>query len=181
MKEAQNPQAKALTQSHKPRITDEECEILRPFKDDEELVLALRNLLVGFDLTDKERYTIEDRLDNSEIKRIIKKTLLPQLSPEIPVGQNIDLWMTNDIAEADEDSFELKYRTKALLIELIERGMERLDEVSAEGFKLTPSKDLAFLKARIAYINHITIVLNDLIMNAHRSSGTSDKIKNSNK
>ena len=177
-----NPQAKALAESQKPRITDADCEILSIFKGAEELVFVFKNLLLGFEMTDKDRYIIEDRLDNDEVKRVIRKFLLPELGPEIPLGQNIDLWMTNDIASSDKENFELNYKVKKLMIGMIETSLARLDDPSKEGVDLSPKKDLAFLKARIGYINHVTTVLQDIIMSAHRSSESSDDTsKNSSK
>jgi len=176
-----NPQAKALADSIKPRITDEDCAAIEVFKDNDDLVMAFRNLLLGFELSDKERYIIEDGIDNDETKRVIKKFLLPELEPEIALGQNIDLWMTTDITNADEDSFELVHRTKMLLIGMLETSLERLEDTSNKGVRLSPDKDLAFLKARIAYVNHTSVVINDLIMNANRPITKVDKSKNSNK
>ena len=181
-----NPQARALSQSQKPRITDEDCTALKPFKDNEELVLAVRNLFLGFDLSEEERYIIKNQFDNDEVNRVVKKMFLPQLESKIPVGQNMDLWMTNEIASSDKENFELNYKVKSLLIEMIETSFEKLadlDDFGKKGVDLSPKKDLAFLRARIGYINHTTMVLQDIIMNAHRSSELSDdnKFKNSNK
>lgn len=175
-----NPQAKALAESQKPRITNEDCEILSVFKGADDLVFAFKNLLLGFELTEKEKYTIQDRLDNDVVKKLIRKMILPELDPSIPLGQNIDLWMTNDIASSSKETFELDYKVKLLLIGMIETSLVRLDNTSKKGVDLSPKKDLAFLKARIGYINHVTTVLQDIIMNAHRSSESSkDKFKNS--
>ena len=175
-----NPQAKALAESQRPRITDKDCEILSVFKGAEDLMFAFKNLLLGFELTAQERFIIEDRLDNDVVKKLIKKMILPELEPENPLGQNMDLWMTNDIASSDKEGFELAYKVKSLLIGMIETSLARLDNTSKKGVDLSPKKDLGFLKARIGYINHITTVLQDIIMNSHRSSETpKDKIKNS--
>jgi len=178
----ENPQAEALSQLQKPRITDEDCEILSVFKDNPELILALRNLLFGFTLVDKELYIIEDQLDNDAVKAVIRKSILPELQSNIPLGQNIDLWATKDVSEATEESFKLDYKVKELLVGMVETSLKRLDNLNNDGVDLKPKKDLAYLKARIGYINHTTRVLQDLFMNAKRpTSKKGIDPRNSNK
>lgn len=179
-----NPQAEALGKLNKPRVTDEDCAVLRPFKGNEDLLLAVRNLFIGFELSEKEKFIIKDQIDNDQIKKVIKKMILPELEPSIPIGQNMDLWMTKDISDIqDKKEFELVYSVKNMLIEMIKISLERLDDVEKPGLDLSPKKDLAFLKARIGYINHTTAVLQDILMNASRpiDETNNNQFKNSNK
>lgn len=183
---AENPQAEALSSFQRPRITDEDCEILSIFRGEDALIMALRNLFLGFDLTETESALIENRLQNDKVREVIRKVILPELDPVIPVGQNMDLWMTTDISEANSETFELIYETKQILIAMIETSLEKLRDLRNPGVDLTPRKDLAFLKARLGYINHTTAVLHDIIMNSHRSRESQEEFfkrikKNSNK
>ncbi len=162
-----SPQAKALSEMQAPRVTDEDCEILSVFKNDSNLNLALRNAFMGFELTSIEKSLLENRLVPS-VKKVLRKMFLPELEPEIAMGQNIDLWMTNDIAGAEPENFDTVYATKFKLIEMIEIGLGRLDALDDEGVDLTPTKDLAFLKARVNLINHVTMTIQDIVMNANR-------------
>lgn len=163
-----SPQSKALAGMQRPRITGEDCQILSIFKDDEDLVLAVRNLFMGFKLSDNEVYLITDRLASKSVKGVLKKMFLPELKPEIPIGQNMDLWMTSDIVEATPETFELVYETKLTLIELIKQSLELLEDIESVPVDLSTIKNLAFLKARTGYINHVTAVLYDVVMNANR-------------
>ena len=163
-----SPQAKALSEMQAPRVTDDDCEILSIFKDDNNLALALRNAFMGFTLTSTQKSLLENRLVPS-VKKVLRKMFLPELEPEIAMGQNIDLWMTNDIASLeDEASFEIVYQTKSKLIALLEIGLNRLDDLDSDGADLTPRQDMAFLKARVHFVNHVTMTIQDIVMNANR-------------
>ena len=163
-----SPEAKALSEMQRPRVTDEDCQILSIFKDDEHLVLAVRNLFLGFELSEREESLIIDRLGSEGVQKVLRKMFLPELDPKIPVGQNVDLWTTTDVTEATEETFDLVYATKSKFIEMIETSLKKIEDLSNPGVDLTPAKDLAFLNARIRYINHTTKVLYDIVMNANR-------------
>lgn len=62
-----------------------ELELIRnTFKDNDELLYELRNVMFGFSNQTKQ-YT-------PEVLAVIKKTLLPELTPNVPLGKQDDLY-----------------------------------------------------------------------------------------
>ena len=166
-----SPEAKALNDFNKPRITDDDCEVLAVFLNADELLLTLRNLFFGFELSEGEWSTL-NRLKNPKLLAVLRKFFYPTLQKDIPVGQNMDLWMTNDIQGATPDTFKKVWDTKVLLLDMVDMSLTSLEDNSAKRVDLTPKKDIVFMSARNAYISYVSNVIRDIVMNAHRKKET---------
>ena len=170
-----SPEAKALFNFNKPRITDDDCEILSSaFLNDDDLLLALRNLFFGFELSNSE-WALLNRIKNPKMLASMDKMFYPTLQKDVPIGQNIDLWMTNDIQQAKTpEDFKTAWESKEILLEMIGKSLQRLkkDEKGGKGVDLIPKKNLEFMIARNAYIGYVSNVIRDIVMNAHRKKET---------
>lgn len=165
-----SPEAKALFNFNKPRITDDDCEVLSVFLNADDLILTLRNLFFGFELSEGEWAMIE-RIKSPKVLAVLRKFFYWTLQKDIPVGQNMDLWMTNDILGATAETFEQVWDVKEILLEMIDKSLARI-ESRGKGVDLTPKKDFTFMTARNGYIGHTSNVFRDIVMNAHRKKET---------
>ena len=140
------------------RINDTDKEILRhTFAGREDLLLAIRNLFFGFELTPAELVLIKG-INNVDVHKILRKIFLPELEKDVPIGQNLDLWMTVQIQSLDE--VQLQVKARATLIEFLERALKSLENPKAERITLfiddTNILDFhPFLIARNNFITHI--------------------------
>lgn len=170
-----NEMAEALVNFERPRITESDCEVLRVFVNNDELIYSLRNLFFGNE-SKKEREMVYSHLSGEEIQKVLKKFLLPEVSPDDPVGQSYDLFKTQDIANATEETFGLVWKSKTLLIDFLKDGMDKLrGDVTIE-IDLEPKKDLAFMLARNNYIDFVSQQIRNIIMNANRKAETVEQM-----
>lgn len=154
----------------KPRITKAEENLLKTvFANRDDLVLTVRNLFFGFDLTDSEKKTITTTFKGTSLRTLMRKIFIPELQKDIPVGQNYDLWQTQDVKEATEATFPLIVQTKTRLLEMLERSLKRLEDIDSDSVNLEPQQDLSLMIARNAYINYVDEQLErQIVMLANR-------------
>ena len=134
------------------RISDLEKSLLRnTFKDREDLLLALRNLFLGFELNPSERELVNS-FSSPELRKVLRKHFFPELQKDIPLGMNHDLYMTITINSLDE--FSVKYEALVQTMGMIELALALLDD--PDGVKpdlsLMGSITHANLIARNSYI-----------------------------
>jgi hypothetical protein len=71
---------------------------------------------------------------NEELLRLMRKLFLPELDPYVPLGQNIDLWMTIPIDNMEPEQALINLKARNSLI-------QHLDMVLATIKALAESKD----------------------------------------
>lgn len=142
------------------RISNHEKELLKSvFKNNEDLLLAVRNLFFGFELTKEEKDMIEGAFKDEAIRRLMRKIFLPELQRDIPIQQSVDLWMTVGIDGKAPDEIVTLLTARAILIRLLEHVLEfRLEEPS--DLTINKDTDLAQLIARNQFIGHVELNLN---------------------
>lgn len=145
-------QQSPLTQ---PRITENEVKLLKSLFEREELYLLVRNLFFGFELTEEEQQVIAQAFKTPETRVLMRKIFKPELQKDIPIGQNFDLWQTQDVKAATKDNFEDVVDAKFDLLTMIETALKRLDNPAEEGVDLSVHPELPLLIARNSFINYI--------------------------
>ena len=134
-------------------VLDKEKDLLQSyFKDNEELLLALRNLLLGFELDENEKAILSQVLRSDEAIKLLNKIFFPQLGKKVPIGQSVDLWMTVKLEDPSRDKVNIKARQ--LLIKKIETALKRLENLEIE-IDLTPVLTVEELMNRNTFITHI--------------------------
>ncbi len=115
------------------RISDAELEILKStFADRDELLKTIRNLFFGLEMAVEEKKQIRDTFSGEQIRTVMRKQFLPEIQRDIPIGQCIDLWMTIDIKNVDEDEKLRIIQARAILIDLIEKALKLLENPDGE-------------------------------------------------
>ena len=135
------------------RISEGEKNTLKTiFGDSMEPYKVLRDLMFGFEITEGEKNIVSSL---KIIKPLLRKIFTPKLSKDIAIGQNFDLWQTQDIKTATEDNFETVFEAKEKLIEMLETAFKRLDNPDDNQVSLEITKSLPHLIARSSYISYV--------------------------
>src|SRR3990167_10322914 len=81
-----------------PRYTNEELGIFKVFfKDNDALLMVIRKFLLGGALTEDEKKIYATFKENKELVLAVKKEFLPQIDPNAPLFQLVDLFYTIDV------------------------------------------------------------------------------------
>lgn len=140
------------------RLSDAEQELLKAtFAEADDLLLTVRNVFFGLPLTDEEKKQIRAIFSSAPLMRLMRKQFLPEFQPDIPLGQNIDLWQLADLKGKDEFQITQELRATANKIDFIEKGLARLNDPELENISLSPpvDSDHLWLAGRILYVNHV--------------------------
>jgi len=173
-----------MNKEQKMRVSDVEIALLNGlFADNEALLIAIRNLFLGIS-TDEENKFVEDAFaGKKEALALMRKMFLPELAPEIPIGQTIDLWRTVDIKDKDDHEFLGQMIATNTLIEHLETSLKLLVDTGIKGVDLTinPKKIDKYTKpeilARNNFISHIEGVLMQMKVLAGMKNETPEQIK----
>lgn len=60
---------------------------------------------------------------NEELLMLLRKIFLPELSPELPLGQNLDLWMTLKIDDMEPEEAIINIKARNTVIAHIEQQL----------------------------------------------------------
>jgi hypothetical protein len=145
-------------QVQKRRISDSDQSLLKSlFQDNEPMLMLVRNLLLGFDMTAEEKEQIKNAFKTEESRKLMRKIFLPELQKDIPIGQNLDLWMTIEIAGKDESHIRQTTKARTLLIAYLEKALGLLADVDGEKVDISVNDETYdwTLIARNTYVMHI--------------------------
>lgn len=82
----------------KRRFIDAEFATLKQtFADNEELLKAIRKVMLQVELSKEEKKMITNTFNNEAVFNVVSKTFLPQIDTDAPLGQVVDLWLTLDL------------------------------------------------------------------------------------
>lgn len=82
---------------------------------------------------------------NEELVRLMRKLFLPELDPYVPLGQNIDLWMTVKIDDMEMEQALINLKARNSLIQHLDQVLNSI-KVLAESADLTPEQAIEKLR-----------------------------------
>lgn len=126
------------------RFTEVEMSIIRSyFKDDEDTNLkAIRAYMFGFS-------PLKEDINNEEVFNILKKTMLPTIDKEAPIGQIVDLYMTIPLENISEEERDKNVKIKEMVIGYLSNKLLKID---GEEFDINNMKGMERLRARNFYL-----------------------------
>lgn len=85
----------------KMRYSDKEIDVIKSaFKDNFDLLIAIRKVMWQIPLSEAEEMMVEASIrHNDAVKKAIRKTFVPELEPEAPLYQVVDLWTVASIKD----------------------------------------------------------------------------------
>ena len=165
------------------RISDKEKNLLRnTFSENEDLLIALRNLFFGFEMNEGEKIMLK-RLESKEVRKLLRKIFLPELEKDIPIGQSIDLWATLNIEGKDFDQISRSMLARISLIKHIETVLALLENPNGKKVNLwdydliTTTASNHELLARNTFISHIELQLAVIRMLANSVEETPEQLE----
>lgn len=179
---------------NKLRYTDVELSILKAtFAENEPLLKAVRKVFLQLPLGEQDENELNVFKGNEELNRIMRKTFLPELDGDTPLGQQIDLWMILNIIEKTPEEAEPHMAAREWVINYIEQGLDALQgEIDInnrwilETFipKLVnnesePNAKVLYSKliARNTIVQHVEMVLNQINFLAGLKTETTEETK----
>lgn len=149
------------------RYSDDELRMIKSnFAENESLLLLMRKAMFQFPMTAEERELLANQFSSEEINKLMRKTFLPEIQDDIPLGQSIDLWMTVEMRDKDPQRVMVDLLVRKRLIERLETGLECLKGVVPVDFdpvvKYSPNivmsesyDEYVRVNSRNTYISHI--------------------------
>lgn len=149
------------------RYSDDELRMIKSnFAENESLLLLMRKAMFQFPITVEERDLLSNQFSSEEINKLMRKTFLPEIQEDIPLGQSIDLWMTVEMRDKDPLRVMVDLLVRKRLIERLETGLECLKGVVPVDFdpvvQYSPNivmsesyDEYVKVNSRNTYISHI--------------------------
>ncbi len=120
------------------------------FADNEDLIYAIRNVLLQFPVSDAQRETLKQV--TPEVFAVVKKRIFPDLDPEAPLFQLSDLYqsLNPDLKGKSPDELELIFASKQLQIEYLAQQFEALEAITRDAVANCPIQlaEMALLKGK---------------------------------
>lgn len=156
------------------RITEPEKQRLQTvFGEDEAIYKALRDCFFGFELDDNQK---QELLRCYPVLDLLRRIFIPEVRKDIAIGQNYDLWQTQDIKNSNPDSYEYFYEAKKKILEMLEQSLNRVENPALEGVSLEVNDDsFTFIIARNGYINYIDQQIRFIIQFVNMDSLTDEE------
>lgn len=157
-----------------PRITEAEKQRLQVVFGAEIIIYkVLRDCFFGFELDSDEKAILNSF---SPVKDLLRRLFIPEVRKEIAIGQNYDLWQTQDIKTSNPDSYEYFYEAKVKILEMLEKSLARIDDPNAEGISLdVKDNSFTFVIARNGYISYVDQQIRFLIQFVNMDSLTDEE------
>lgn len=147
------------------RYTEKELGLIKSlFAENEDMVKALRKKMLDFPLSKVEQNLVTL---NDESRALVSKTFNPQIDPDAPIHQVIDLWMTVDFKEKTPEEAGILFEARDIVIEYLKERLEdKKPEITFESLsydkKLDDRANLVNQIARNTLLGHIEQQLNQL-------------------
>lgn len=169
----------------KMRFSDGDLSILKyTFADNDILLYALRKVFLQFELDADEQKMIKGL--TPELLAIIKKELIPELDPNVPLFQMQDLFNVVNFQEANIDKIDMEIRARMIEKEYLDQQFESLTGRGNGEIILTnllPGKDkpmanaIVNLSARNMIVRHVETQLNVFKILAGQANETVEQTK----
>ncbi len=170
-----------------PMLTnDAEIETLKKaFAENDELLISIRALLLGFPIKKSEADVIAATFEDDNVKEAFRKKLYPVLTPTSLIGQGGDYWYGTDteILGRDPETIGQIVNSKHRVLETLEQAMELLENPFSKNkidlkFKSTEADPFQIeLLARNKYINAVGTALSMIKAVAGKKSETVEETK----
>lgn len=114
-------------------FSDVELELIKTtFAENDELIYAIRNVLLQFELSDAQKQMIRSQV-TPEIYTVLRKRILPTPDGSFPLTQLPSIWttITGDIKTRSKEDMDLLLEAKMLEIEYLEQQFAVLKDLDA--------------------------------------------------
>lgn len=121
------------------RYSKKEFEILKSvFSENEALLLTVRNLFLGLEVSEDEKKVIKEVFADKEIRRIMRKFIIPEFDADLPVGMATDIWMSSvdGVKSNTPETLAPIFASQAVYIKMLETALALLEKPEGKKVKL---------------------------------------------
>lgn len=136
-------------------FTEGELSLIKnTFAENDELLYAIRNVLLQFPLSDGQKAILSAQL-NENIINVLRKRLLPELTGAFPLGQLPSLLttLTEDLKVLGVDEMTPKFASKQLQLNYLKNQFKELETGKKGDISLAALSDLGGKSPEQQYIN----------------------------
>jgi hypothetical protein len=185
-----------MVEKQQTRFSGKELQMLKDtFAEKEELLYSLRKFFLQIPMPEQEEVFMRKAL-SGEVLPLLRKIFLPELDGNLPLHQEIDLWMTVKLDDKDPDLAEPHIMARMKVIEYMDEQLKDLEGrkkvviYSLKGFlpraDKTADQLYTYLLARNTIIMHTEQQLSQIkLLAGNKEESPEDTLKrlkqNSNK
>jgi len=167
------------------RFTDKELQTIKSaFSENDELLMVIRKIFLQMPLNALELSMSETFIKSkSDVLAVIRKSFLPTIDPNAPLGQIVDLWMNVPIEDKNPETAKPHIEIRKRFIEYIEQQLDYLEgkgkEViyfrDFERLEISDFEDYVRLYTRKTILSHIEQRLLELLILAGSKEETQEE------
>ena len=148
------------------RYTDDELQLFKnTFSENLPLVKIVRKVMLQMDMAETEWKIWKSTFKLKPLNDLMRKLFLPTLDGDLPLNQQIDLWMTVDLNNKMPDEAQSLINSRKMVIDYLDNQLKILSgELKEPPLKLTDFNFIKIddLKARNTIISHIEFQLTQI-------------------
>jgi hypothetical protein len=134
------------------RYSDEELNLLKnTFAESDELLNVIRKVMLQMVLTDQEKELV--KLFKGDLMDLLTKFFIPELSDSVPFNQNIDLWLSINIADKTPEEALRLIKSRKIVIEYLKNQLAILNGLAVGYIPLDELLNIG--EAEQTYINFL--------------------------
>lgn len=148
------------------KILEEHKVIKLVFQNKEHLLILLRKMFLGFELSNEEKIAAQEILNNKELMQIIERRLNPKVTGDEHVYNVNDLWLQLSLRE--------KTKEDAILLMHIVRSVEQFIEKAVAHLKGSDDfyhiDDLRYNEERDDFSNLVAVSARNIVLSSVEST-----------
>lgn len=132
------------------------------FADNDDLIYAVRKVLLQFPLTDEEKVAISKL--SPETRAVLRKRILPEYSEDFPLTQVADLYftLTDDMKRLSVADMEPLFAAKDLESDYLSQQFKVLEDLETE--QPIQIRDMRSLKGKNAYTQMVDLTAHNFLI-----------------
>ncbi len=168
------------------RFNDSELQLIKnTFADNDDLIRAIRKVFLQMPIDPVDQQALTG-YKGKEIKALIRKVFLPELDPNAPAHQLLDLWMTLSVKDKTPDGLLPEILAREKLIAYIDQQLHDFDEPGMSAIQFveltqfdgkSPIECFVDLTVRNTLIAHVEMMLTQLTTLAGQKTETVEETK----
>ena len=136
------------------RFSERELALIKnTFADNEDLLKVIRRVMLQMPLSEADEQKLELLRKSEAVLDLIRKAFLPELEPDAPINQLIDLWMTVKIEDKHPEESKPFIVARELLIDYLDQQLKVLGGRGTEKIKFADLTGRKGKKIETVYSN----------------------------
>jgi hypothetical protein len=134
------------TKEQKLMYSGKEISIIKAhFSENEELLIAIRKLFFGIDITGQEKESIKSTFSNPETVEVFRKKVYGLNNYDTPVGQLSDFWLgaETQVFGASRDTIYQAVESKKLVLDMFTKAFNLLANPDGEKVEIATFMSLS--------------------------------------